>query len=117
MLERIGLKLPPWGVPLLVNTICPDSTYPAFKNLRIISRKLGSLIRTLRNFINYVIEADIKGFFDNVSHEWMMKFLSVRINDPSFLLIIRRFLKAGYVESGHLKTSSSTRAKCCQRIL
>jgi group II intron reverse transcriptase/maturase len=48
--------------------------------------------------INHVIEADIKGYFDNVSHEWMLKFLGVRINDPSFLLLIRRFLKAGYIE-------------------
>ena len=50
--------------------------------------------------VNHVIEADIKGFFDNVSHPWMMEFLQVRINDPSFLLLIRRFLKAGYMDAG-----------------
>jgi RNA-directed DNA polymerase len=50
--------------------------------------------------VNYVIEADIKGYFDNVSHKWMMEFLQVRIEDPSFLLLIRRFLKAGYFEAG-----------------
>ena len=55
--------------------------------------------------INHVVEADIKGFFDHVSHEWMMTFLGRRINDPSFLLLIRRFLKAGYVESGKLMES------------
>ncbi len=52
--------------------------------------------------INHIIEADIKGYFDNVSHEWMMKFLQVRIKDPSFLLLIRRFLKAGYFEAGQI---------------
>lgn len=52
--------------------------------------------------VSYVIEADIKGFFDNVSHNWMMKFLQVRIRDSSLLLIIRRFLRAGYMESGSL---------------
>jgi RNA-directed DNA polymerase len=52
--------------------------------------------------INHVIEADIKGFFDHVSHEWMEKFLRVRIVDPSFLLLIRRFLKAGYLDAGIL---------------
>jgi group II intron reverse transcriptase/maturase len=52
--------------------------------------------------VNYVIEADIKGFFDNVSHSWMMKFLEVRIRDSSLLLLIRRFLKAGYMDSGKL---------------
>jgi RNA-directed DNA polymerase len=52
--------------------------------------------------VRYVIEADIKGFFDNVSHDWLLKMLEVRINDPSFLLLIRRFLKAGYIEEGRL---------------
>jgi group II intron reverse transcriptase/maturase len=47
-----------------------------------------------------VIEADIKGFFDNVSHSWMIAFLQVRIKDPSFLLLISRFLKAGYLDAG-----------------
>jgi group II intron reverse transcriptase/maturase len=50
--------------------------------------------------VNHIVEADIKGYFDNVSHEWLMKFLQVRIKDPSLLLLIRRFLKAGYVEAG-----------------
>jgi group II intron reverse transcriptase/maturase len=54
----------------------------------------------MRKHIDYVIEADIKGYFDNVSHDWMMKFLQVRISDSSFLLLIRRFLKAGYLEAG-----------------
>jgi len=40
-------------------------------------------------------------FLDHVSHDGMMKFLQVRIRDSSLLLLIRRFLKAGYVESGH----------------
>jgi RNA-directed DNA polymerase len=52
--------------------------------------------------INHVVEADIKGFFDHVNHEWMMTFLGRRINDPSFLLLIQRFLKAGYVEADEL---------------
>lgn len=50
--------------------------------------------------VNHIVEADIKGCFDKVSHEWLMKFLQVRIKDPSLLLIISRFLKAGYVEAG-----------------
>jgi RNA-directed DNA polymerase len=54
----------------------------------------------MRSPVNYVIEADIKGFFDHVSHDWLMKFLEVRIGDSSLLLLIRRFLKAGYIESG-----------------
>lgn len=51
-----------------------------------------------RRFTNYIVDVDIKGFFDNVDHKWMMKFLEHRIKDPSILRIIARFLKAGYME-------------------
>jgi len=50
--------------------------------------------------INYVVDADIKGFFDHVDHEWLMKFLQHRIADPNILRLIARFLKAGIVEAG-----------------
>lgn len=56
--------------------------------------------------INHIIDADIKGFFDRVDHEWMMKFLGVRINDPNFLRLIKRFLKNGYMEEGKLHPSA-----------
>lgn len=49
---------------------------------------------------NYVVEADIKCFFDNVSHEWMLKFLDHDIADRRFLEIIEKFLKAGVMEDG-----------------
>lgn len=52
--------------------------------------------------INHIIDADIKGFFDNVNHEWMMKFLGYRISDPNLLRLIGRFLKNGYMEEGKL---------------
>lgn len=51
-------------------------------------------------YTNYIVDADIKGFFDNVDHGWMMKFLQHRINDASLLRIIARFLKGGYMEEG-----------------
>jgi len=52
--------------------------------------------------VNHVVEADIKGCFDKIPHDWLMKALEIRIKDPSMLLIIRRFLKAGYMENGML---------------
>ncbi len=57
--------------------------------------------------VNHIVEADIKGFFDNVSHEELMKFLEIRIVDRSLLELIRRFLKAGYVDDGLLVRSES----------
>ncbi|MEG3067790.1 MAG: reverse transcriptase domain-containing protein [Syntrophaceticus schinkii] len=50
--------------------------------------------------INYIVDADIKGFFDNVDHKWMMECLKLRIADPNMLRLITRFLKAGIVEAG-----------------
>ena len=55
--------------------------------------------------INHIIDADIKGFFDQVDHEWLMKFLGVRIGDQNFLRLIKRFLKNGYMEEGKLHPS------------
>ena len=53
-----------------------------------------------KRFTSYIVDADIKGFFDNVDHKWMMEFLRHRISDPSLLRLIARFLKAGYMEEG-----------------
>ena len=49
---------------------------------------------------NYVVEADIRGFFDNVDHEWLMKMLRHDIADKRFLELIEKFLKAGIMENG-----------------
>lgn len=51
-----------------------------------------------KRYTNYIVDVDIKGFFDNVDHKWMMEFLKERIADPSLLRIIARFLKSGYME-------------------
>ena len=59
---------------------------------------LGHTLETQR--VNYVVDADIKGFFNHVNHEWMMKFLEHRIADANFLRLIARFLRAGIMEAG-----------------
>jgi group II intron reverse transcriptase/maturase len=46
----------------------------------------------------YVVEADIKGFFDNIDHDKLLEMLSQRINDKAFLNLIRKWLKAGILE-------------------
>jgi len=48
--------------------------------------------------VKWFIEGDIKGFFDNIDHDILMNALRERINDERFLCLIRKFLKAGYVE-------------------
>jgi len=47
----------------------------------------------------YVVEADIKGFFDNISHEWMKRMLAERIDDQAILRLIKKWLKAGVLDT------------------
>ena len=55
--------------------------------------------------IHYIVDADIKGFFDNVEHEWLMQFLGHRIADKRVLRYVKRFLKAGIMEDGAVSAS------------
>ncbi len=62
---------------------------------------LRTLSQTVENGpINYLVEADIKGFFDSVDQDCLMDFLAHRIADTRILRYIKRFLKAGIYEDG-----------------
>jgi retron-type reverse transcriptase len=50
--------------------------------------------------VSWVLDADIRGFFDSVSHEWMEKFVSHRIGDQRVLRLIHKWLKVGVSEDG-----------------
>lgn len=50
--------------------------------------------------VNWVLDADIRGFFDTIDHEWLIKFLEHRIGDPGILRLIRNWLRAGVSEEG-----------------
>jgi group II intron reverse transcriptase/maturase len=72
--------------------------YRPYRNAHQTLARLGEIITNQNT--QWVVEADISGFFDNVNHDWMIKFLEFRIKDPIFLRIAKRFLKAGFVEDG-----------------
>ena len=55
-----------------------------------------------REKVNYVVDLDIKGFFDNIDHEWLIKFIEYRIRDKVYIRYIKRFLKSGILEQGKL---------------
>ena len=56
--------------------------------------------------VSYIIDADIKGFFDNVDHEWLIKCLEQHIKDPNIIRLVKRFLKAGIIEEGKYHTAT-----------
>ena len=51
---------------------------------------------------SFIVDADIKGFFDNVNHDWLIKFLEHDIEDKNFIRYVKRFLKSGIMEDGKL---------------
>jgi group II intron reverse transcriptase/maturase len=53
-----------------------------------------------RKQVNWVLDADIRGFFDNVDHEWMVRFLQHRVADRRVLRLIQKWLKAGVSVDG-----------------
>jgi len=70
-------------------------------------KKLDEII--MKKNINYVVDADIKGFFNNVNHKWLVKFLELTIQDPKFIQYIVRFLKSGIMENmQHIESDKGT---------
>ena len=108
-------KMRPLGIPAyedrLVQGVMADILNEIYENIFLdcsygfrSGRSCHDAVRTINQTImtkkvNYIVEADIKGFFDNVNHEWLMKFLQDKIADKNFLRYIKRFLKSGVIEN------------------
>ena len=60
-------------------------------------RKLNLMLE--RKPTSYVLDADIKGFFQHLDHEWIIRFIGSRIKDPNIILLVRRMLKAGIMNN------------------
>lgn len=67
------------------------------RNCHQAIREINQTIMTKK--VNYILDADIKGFFDNVDHKWLMEFLKHDIGDKNFLRYVSRFLKSGIIEN------------------
>jgi len=78
-----------------------------------------------RRRVNWILDADIRGFFDMLSHEWLIRFLEHRVSDSRVLRLITKWLKAGVSEDGAWSESklgtpqagSSHLTIACQRLL
>jgi RNA-directed DNA polymerase len=55
--------------------------------------------------VNYVLDADIRSFFGEVSQKWLVRFLNHRVGDPRIIRLIQKWLKAGVLEDGVVTTS------------
>ena len=66
------------------------------RNCHMALRKLNVML--VEQYTNYVLDADVKGFFDHLDHEWIIKFVESRIKDPNIIRLIRVMLKAGIMK-------------------
>jgi len=57
--------------------------------------------------LNFILDADIRSYFDSVSQAWLIRFLKHRINDPRMIRLIQKWLKAGILEDGVVTTSET----------
>jgi len=62
-------------------------------------------VSVMKRATEWIVEVDIKKFFDTVQHEWLMKFLEKRIADTNILWLVGKFLNAGIMEEGRLYQS------------
>src|SRR2546427_9686302 len=92
------------ALPILLNTIYETDflgfSY-GFRPGRSQHQALDALYNgLLTRKVNWVLDLDIKGFFDGISHEWLMKFIDHRIADRRVVRLIQKWLRAGVLEDG-----------------
>jgi RNA-directed DNA polymerase len=61
--------------------------------------------------VNWILDADIAGFFDTVSHDWLIRFVEHRIGDQRVIRLIRKWLKVGVMEDGEVTPARSARRR------
>ena len=83
-----------------------DCSY-GFRPRRSMHQAIGVINHSLMfEKINYVIDCDIKGFFDNIDHKWMTQFLENDIEDKKFIRYVVRFLKSGIMADGEYQANN-----------
>ena len=104
-------KLVEYAVAQILTMVYEPKFYPCSfgfrpgKNCHMAVREIIEMVQYRKT--NYVVEADIRSYFDTIPHDWLMKMLEHDIADRKFLGIIWRFLKAGVMENGKYLDSES----------
>jgi RNA-directed DNA polymerase len=69
------------------------------------------LVGIERRRVNFIVDADIRSFFDTVDQQWLIRFVEHRIGDPRIIRLIRKWLKAGVLEEGAVRVSEQGTAQ------
>ena len=110
-------KIRPLGIPIIKDRVIQaatkiviepifeadfyDESY-GFRPKRNAHQALESIRKTCNNKGNWVIDADIKGYFDNINHDKLIKLIELRISDKRIIKLIRKWLKSGVMKDGEL---------------
>lgn len=107
-------KMRPLGIPVLEDKIVQQAVrmilepiwendfadesigYRPGRSPRLATQELGEALHDGKH--RWVVEADIRGFFDHINHDWLVEMLEQRIADRGLIRIIRKWLKAGVME-------------------
>ena len=83
-----------------------------FRPNRGCHNAIKELYKRLNNTkICYIADADIKGFFDHMKHEWIIKFLKLYIKDPNIIGLVKKYLKVGVLDNGELMVNEEGSAQ------
>lgn len=109
-------KLRPLGIPTIRDRVAQkavaeilnriyepeflDVSY-GFRPQRSAHDALAAIRKEVHNHpVKWIVDIDIRGYFDHISHEWMIKFIRHRVADNSILRLVAKWLKAGILENG-----------------
>ena len=86
-----------------------DSSH-GFRHNRSCHTALTRIQKTFKS-TKWFIEGDIKGFFDHMKHEWIIKFLKLYIKDPNIIGLVKKYLKVGVLDNGELMVNEEGSAQ------
>lgn len=117
-IPKLGGKLRPLGIPAIADKLLQTAVakileaiyeqdflacsygYRPKRGAHDAIKDLTAALSTGR--YHYIVEADIKGFFNNINHEQLLEMLNLRVDDKPFLNLIRKWLKAGILDKGQV---------------
>lgn len=122
-IEKAGGGLRPLGIPALEDKIVQSVTGQiltvvweaefkgfsyGFRPGKSAHNALDALVVGIEEKrVNWVLDADIRGYFDTISHEWLIKFIEHRIGDRRIVKLIQKWLRAGVLEEGQWKQNEA----------